>query len=380
MEEKLVYSHDASDTKQALNTIIQFVLNGILNTKALIQSFTAIRLNNPILQSRYTIDSQGRPCRVTSDNVADARYLVGDEWNDNKMQALADTPFDLARHQLLRVVIWDRGDNKKEEDALRDIVEVEIINHYIITDRASFSLMLESLSHHYRRVQAQTLQDGATITPLGSKQKPGSRQISYAGWSHWLHIHKHAPREQMQLQEKMAFWRKTLGSMRRIRILSTVHRHDHLDSCNETATNPGACQQVSIPCPDKCVDAPYSQRLAVAATALALRAIFGISDVALASYDKKKAKVAGGFSGRDIYLEIIIDGQITKLVDAMRRKHVGKNTVDFADIGRFFILDVITRLAYGKEFGWVEADEDLHGYGAEISKFAALGALISDVT
>lgn len=120
----------------------------------------------------------------------------------------------------------------------------------------------------------------------------------------------------MQLQEKMAFWRKTLGSMRQIRTGSTVHRHDHLDSCNVTATNPGACQQVSIPCPGKCADAPYSQRLAVAATALGLRAIFGISDVALASHDKMKAKVAGGCSGRDMYLEIMIDGQITKLVDA----------------------------------------------------------------
>lgn len=105
MEEKPVYSHDVSDTKQAFNTIIQFVLNGILNTKALIQSLTVIQLNNPILQSQYTIDSQGRPCCVTSDNVADARYLIGDEWNDNKMQALADTPFDLPRHQILRVVI-----------------------------------------------------------------------------------------------------------------------------------------------------------------------------------------------------------------------------------------------------------------------------------
>ncbi|EFY94494.1 Cytochrome P450 CYP527G1 [Metarhizium robertsii ARSEF 23] len=99
-----------------------------------------------------------------------------------------------------------------------------------------------------------------------------------------------------------------------------------------------------------------------------------------ASHDKMKAKVAGGYSGRDIDLEIIINEQIAKLVDAMRRKHVGKNMVDFADISRFFTLDVITRLAYGKEFGWVEADEDLYGYGAEISKFAALGALISDVT
>lgn len=98
------------------------------------------------------------------------------------------------------------------------------------------------------------------------------------------------------------------------------------------------------------------------------------------SHDQMKAKVAGGYSGRDVDLEKTIDEQIAKLADVMRRKHIGKNKVDFADISRFFTLDVITRLAYGKAFGWVEADKDLYGYGAEISKFAAIGALISDVT
>lgn len=39
-----------------------------------------------------------------------------------------------------------------------------------------------------------------------------------------------------------------------------------------------------------------------------------------ASHDKMKAKVAGGHSGRDIDLEIIINEQIAKLVDAMRTR------------------------------------------------------------
>lgn len=77
---------------------------------------------------------------------------------------------------------------------------------------------------------------------------------------------------------------------------------------------------------------------------------------------------------------MIIDIQIAKFADVIRRKHVTREKTDFADLSRLFALDAITRLAYGKEFGWVEASEDLCGYGAEISKFAALGALISDVT
>ncbi|KAK6211331.1 putative cytochrome P450 [Colletotrichum tabaci] len=98
------------------------------------------------------------------------------------------------------------------------------------------------------------------------------------------------------------------------------------------------------------------------------------------SHDKMKAKVASGYSGRYVDLEKIIDIQIAKFADVIRRKHITREKTDFSDLSRFFKLDVITRLAYGKAFGWVEASEDLYEYGAEISKFAALGALISDVT
>ncbi|KAK2022788.1 cytochrome P450 [Colletotrichum zoysiae] len=99
-----------------------------------------------------------------------------------------------------------------------------------------------------------------------------------------------------------------------------------------------------------------------------------------ASHDKKKAKLASGYSGRDVDLEKIIDIQIAKFADVIRRKHVTREKTDFADLSRFFTLDVITRLAYGKEFGWVEASEDLYGYSADIGKAAALVATISDVT
>ncbi|KAK2058143.1 cytochrome P450 [Colletotrichum caudatum] len=99
-----------------------------------------------------------------------------------------------------------------------------------------------------------------------------------------------------------------------------------------------------------------------------------------ASHDKKKAKLASGYGGRDVDLEKIIDTQIAKLADVIRRKHVTREKTDFADLSRFFTLDAITRLAYGKEFGWVEASEDLYGYNADINKAAALIAVIGDVT
>ncbi|KAB8228303.1 cytochrome P450 [Aspergillus alliaceus] len=76
----------------------------------------------------------------------------------------------------------------------------------------------------------------------------------------------------------------------------------------------------------------------------------------VASHDKKKAKVAGGYSGAR---------------STWRESSTGKSPISLT---RFFTLDVITRLSYGKEFGWVKADEDLYGYGSEISKAAVMGA------
>lgn len=98
-----------------------------------------------------------------------------------------------------------------------------------------------------------------------------------------------------------------------------------------------------------------------------------------ASHDQMKAKVMVGYSGRDVDLERIVDEQIAKFADVMRSKHVPRNKVDFADLSRFFTLDVITRIAYGKEFGWVEADKDLYGYSAQVNGFASLASLMADV-
>lgn len=282
MEEELFYSHGASDTRSAFNTIVQFVLSGAIDTKALVKSFTAVQRENPILRARYTVDTQGRPCRVTRDDVADVRCFVGDEWNDDRMQALADTPFDLARDQLLRPVIWDRSDDNSRKDGVTNVVEVTIITHHIVIDRASLSLLLQSLSCHYRDIRAEGSPDKTPVTPSGTNSKSGLRKIDYADWARWLQIYQQTPRAQMQLQKKLAFWRETLGSMYHTRMLPHDHHLGHHGHFKETAAHLGSPQHISIPCPDGYTGAPYSQRLAVAATALALRAVFATSDVTLA--------------------------------------------------------------------------------------------------
>lgn len=37
-------------------------------------------------------------------------------------------------------------------------------------------------------------------------------------------------------------------------------------------------------------------------------------------------------------------------------------TLDFAKIAQYFTLDVITAIAYGKAFGYLSKDADVHGY------------------
>ncbi|KAI1418553.1 cytochrome P450 [Hypoxylon sp. FL1857] len=91
------------------------------------------------------------------------------------------------------------------------------------------------------------------------------------------------------------------------------------------------------------------------------------------SHDKLKAKTAGGYNGRENPdLEIAVDSQIAHFIDVVRRKHLTTKDrirdVDFAVLSRYFTLDIITRLAYGKAFGFLDADGDLYGYTGQIDQ------------
>lgn len=105
-----------------------------------------------------------------------------------------------------------------------------------------------------------------------------------------------------------------------------------------------------------------------------------IDTIDIAEHDRLKAKVSAGYSGRDVDMETIIDGEIAKLATSLRRNHVGKEKVDWANISRFFTLDVITRLAYGKAFGWVEADKDLYGYNGTIDKSMKMMGILAEIS
>ncbi|KAI1657302.1 cytochrome P450 monooxygenase [Daldinia decipiens] len=86
------------------------------------------------------------------------------------------------------------------------------------------------------------------------------------------------------------------------------------------------------------------------------------------AHDQRKAKTIKGYNGREnADLEHAINSQIAHFIDVVRRKYLSgpesrTRCVDFASLSRYFTLDVITRLAYGQPFGFLNADGDLYEY------------------
>jgi hypothetical protein len=65
-------------------------------------------------------------------------------------------------------------------------------------------------------------------------------------------------------------------------------------------------------------------------------------------------------------MERTIDRQIAKLVQLIERKYISSGKeyrpMDLGKKGQFFTLDVISDLAFGKPFGYLEHDDDVFDY------------------
>ncbi|KAK0619468.1 cytochrome P450 [Immersiella caudata] len=102
-------------------------------------------------------------------------------------------------------------------------------------------------------------------------------------------------------------------------------------------------------------------------------------------HDDLKAKTASGYSGResDAQFETAVSEQIDALLVLIRRKYLstGDNVrpVDVAVVMRYFTLDVITRLGYGKSFGHLDNGEDVVGWVSAIDSAIQFIGLLLDV-
>jgi cytochrome P450 len=86
-----------------------------------------------------------------------------------------------------------------------------------------------------------------------------------------------------------------------------------------------------------------------------------------AAHMKLRAKMAAGYSGKENEsMGGTVDKQVAAFIDLIDRKYVSDpneyRPMDFALKTQYFTLDVISALAFGKPFGYLTHDEDLHDY------------------
>lgn len=108
-------------------------------------------------------------------------------------------------------------------------------------------------------------------------------------------------------------------------------------------------------------------------------------------HDRAKAKTAGAYGGRETpALEPGVDEQVATLLRVIRERYVPAapaggqrpsrgRLLDLAVMTSFFTMDVITKVAFGEEFGYMKTDEDLYGFLFSIRKFWPRLAMTVDV-
>lgn len=101
-------------------------------------------------------------------------------------------------------------------------------------------------------------------------------------------------------------------------------------------------------------------------------------------HDKIKARTAYAMAGNDgVDLESGVDAQIGRLLAIIRSKHLASKgqhrSVDFAPLVRFFTSDAFTSLLFGKEFGFMDAD-DLYDVAKLNDQVLVLLSLLCDLS
>jgi hypothetical protein len=99
-----------------------------------------------------------------------------------------------------------------------------------------------------------------------------------------------------------------------------------------------------------------------------------------------RTRMAQGYSGSELgnaYLEQCVNDRVQDLHALLRQKYLSTGSdvkpVDIARLLHYFVIDVITDIAFRKPFGFLQADADVHGYISTQEKlipvFEWLGAL-----
>ena len=72
-------------------------------------------------------------------------------------------------------------------------------------------------------------------------------------------------------------------------------------------------------------------------------------------------------------MEDDIDNQLLRFFDLVESKYVSDDSsfrpIELSRTLSYFTLDVISKVAFGQEFGFIEADDDPYGYIANLQEF-----------
>lgn len=257
LEEELYVWHTVTNTKSLLNTAFQFIIEGTVDATLLKQAVVSVIQKNPILRARYVL-REGILFRLISDEVVEPLFFTGGSLDDKEFQALIDKPFDLANDQLIRAVIWSQ-----EDENSKTTTSLSLITHHIITDKASIALLLQSVSEEY-----QLAVNGITTHTLSGDTS--SHDGNYIEWTQWLQQNSKLP-VTPEMTAKREFWKSRVEGIQSIEFL------DNPETQTVDIEIPGH-QSFVIPTTDS---AGFSQRLALAATALTVSAVFGNTDITL---------------------------------------------------------------------------------------------------
>ncbi|SPO01775.1 related to pisatin demethylase (cytochrome P450) [Cephalotrichum gorgonifer] len=101
-------------------------------------------------------------------------------------------------------------------------------------------------------------------------------------------------------------------------------------------------------------------------------------------HTKMRAKMAAGYSGKENEsMNQTIDTHIARLIHLLDTKYVStpdrSRPVDFAQKIQFFTLDVISDLAFGEPFGYVEQDDDVFDFIKITKAFFPVTLVIANV-
>lgn len=257
LEEELYVWHTVTNTKSLLNTAFQFIIEGTVDATLLKQAVVSVIQKHPILRARYVL-REGLLFRLISDEVVEPLFFTGGSLDDKEFQSLIDKPFDLANDQLIRAVIWSQ-----EDENSKTTTSLSLITHHIITDKASLAILLQSVSEEY-----QLAVNGVTTDNLNGDSS--SHNGNYIEWAQWLQQNSKLP-VTPEMTAKREFWKTRVEGIQSIEFL------DNPETQTVDIEIPGY-QSFVIPTTDS---AGFSQRLALATTALTVSAVFGNADITL---------------------------------------------------------------------------------------------------